>query len=89
MESNEKLKNVFFLKKRKYLVKIISDDGYKDSLVNTKALETLRNPPKNIGDLEKRMGFLGYYRQSISDFSSKGNPLHDILCVPKEKFYQN
>ena len=80
---------VFFKKGIEYLVKIISEDWYKDSLVNTKALETLSNPPKNIGDLGKRMGFLGYYRQSICDFSRKGKPLHDILCVPKQKFHQN
>lgn len=80
---------VFFKKEIEYLVKIICEDGYKTSPVNTEALETLRNPPKNIGDLGKRMRFLGYYRQSICDFSRKGKPLHDFLYVPKEKFHQN
>ena len=82
-------KCVFFKKEIKYLLAVISEDGWKDSPINTEALETLRNLPKYIGNLGKRLGFLGYYRQSICDFSRKRKPLYDVLCVPKEKFHQN
>ena len=77
-------KYVFFKKDLKCLGKIISEDGCRDSFINTGALETLCNPPKTIGDLQKLLGFLGFYRQLICDFSRKVKPLLDILCVPAE-----
>ena len=44
-------KCVFFKKVIKYLGKIVSEDGYRDSPISTEALETLHNPPENICDL--------------------------------------
>ena len=78
-------KCVFFKKEIKFYIfgKIISEDGYRDSPINTEALETLQNPPKTIGDLQKLLGS-SCYRRSICDFSRKAKPLYEILCVPKE-----
>ena len=55
-----------------------------DDPVNTEAIEKLREPPKAIGDLQKLLGFLGYYRQSIEKFLQKAKPIHDILYLPPE-----
>lgn len=78
-------KCVFFKKEIKCLGKwLISEDGCRGSSANTGSLETLCNPPKTIGDLQKLLGFLGFYRQLICDFSRKVKPLLDILCVPAE-----
>ena len=49
----------------------MSEKGYKDDPINTEAIEKLREPPKTVGDLRKLPGFLGYYRQSIENFSRK------------------
>ena len=68
----------------KYLGKIISETGYKDDPINTEAIEKLREPPKTVGDLRKLLGFLGYYRQSIENFSRKAKPIDDILSLPPE-----
>ena len=40
--------------------------------------------PKTMGDLRKLLGFLGYYRQSIENFSQKTKPIYDILSLPSE-----
>ena len=77
-------KYVFFKKDLKCLGKIISEDGCRDSFINTGALETLCNPPKTIGDLQKLLGFFRYYRQLICDFFKIAKLLYDTLCVPKE-----
>ena len=59
----------------KYLRNIISEKGYKDNPINTKAIEKLRERPKTVGDLRKLLRFLGYYRQSIKNFSRKAKPI--------------
>ena len=66
----------------KYLGKIISEKGYRDDPINTEAIEKLREPPKTVGDLAKLLGFLGYYRQSIENFSRNVKPIYDILFLP-------
>ena len=73
-----------FQREIKYLGKIISEKGYKDDPINTKAIEKLRESPKTVGDLRKLLGFLGYYRQSIENFSRKAKPIYDILSLPPE-----
>ena len=62
-------KCILFEPEIKYLGKIISEKGYKDDPINTEALEKLREPLKTVGDLQKLLGFLGYYRRSIENFS--------------------
>ena len=38
--------------------------------------------PTCVGDVWKVLGLLGYYRQSLKDFSSRAKPLYDLLPVP-------
>ena len=40
--------------------------------------------PKTVGDLQKLLGFLAYYRQSIEKFSRKVKTIYDILSLPSE-----
>ena len=72
-------KCVFFQQEVKYLGKIINSSGYRDDPINTEAIEKLRQPPKNIGDLRKLLGFVGYYRSSIQNFSRIAKPLYELL----------
>ena len=65
----------------KYLGKIISEKGYKDDPINTEAIEKLLESTKTVGDLQKLLGFLGYYRQSIEKSSQKPKPIYDILSL--------
>ena len=82
-------KCVFFQKEIKYLGNIISENGYRDSTINTEALEKLQEHPKTIGDLRKLLGFLGNFAQSICYFFRKVKSLQDILCVPPENTPSN
>ena len=74
----------FFKSEVKYLGKIINEKGYRDDPITTKAIDKLEQPPKTVGDLQKLLGFLGYYRQSIKDFSRKAKPLYDISSLPSD-----
>ena len=59
-------------------------DGRSGNESKTEAIEKLRETPKTVGDLRKLLGFLGYYRQSIENFSPKAKPICDILSLPSE-----
>ena len=74
-------KCILFKPEIKYLGKIISEKGYKDDPINTEAIEKLRESTKTVGDLQKLLGFLGYYRQSIEKSSQKPKPIYDILSL--------
>ena len=77
-------KCVLFKNEVKYLGKVITKDGYHDDLVNTEAVDILTTPPKIVGNLRKLLGFLGYYRSSIQDFSRIAKPLYDLLSEPND-----
>ena len=77
-------KCILFKPEIKYLGKIISEKGYKDDPINTEASEKLRESPKTVGDLQKLLGFLSYYRESMQNFSRKAKPIYDILPLPSE-----
>ena len=64
--------------------KIISEKGCKDNPISTYAIEKLHEPPKTVGDLRKLLVFLGYYRQSIENFSRKVKSIYDMLSLPSE-----
>ena len=75
----EAQKCAFFKKEIKYVGKVIGENRYWDSTINTEALE---NPSKIAGNLTELLGFLGYFRNTIWDLSIRTEPLCDILCVP-------
>ena len=63
----------------RYLGRLISADGYRPDPADTKSLEKFRTPPKNIGELRSLLGFIGYYRSYVRDFSRRVKPMYDLL----------
>ena len=78
-------KCVLFKQEVRYLGRLISKTGYRPDPVDTKALEKGRIAPTNIGQLRALIGFLGYYRTYIKDFSRKLKPVYDLLQVTTDK----
>ena len=68
-----------FKKEVRYLGRLISKNGHRPDPKDTIALEKFRTPPKTIGDLRSLLGFLGYYRSYIQDFSRKFQPIYQLL----------
>lgn len=64
----------------RYVGKVISAEGYK---MDNKEIETVQalktKPPTNIKELRKLLGFLGYYRSYVQDFSRHAKCLYDLL----------
>ena len=63
----------------RYLGRLISGQGYRPDPRDTQSLEKFRTPPSNIGELRSLLGFLGYFRCYVQDFSRKVKPLYDLL----------
>ena len=63
----------------RYLGRLISGQGYRPDPKDTQVLEKFRIPPSNIGELRSLLGFLGYFRCYVQDFSRKVKPLYDLL----------
>ena len=63
----------------RYLGRLLSKNGHRPDPADTAALEKFREAPKTIGDLRTLMGFLGYYRTYIRDFSKKFKTHYDLL----------
>ena len=72
-------KCVFAKTEVRYLGRLISGKGYRPDPQDTQALEKFRSAPKNIGELRSLLGFLGYFRSYVKDFSQKVKPLYDLL----------
>ena len=68
-----------FKKEIRYLGRLISEKGYRPDPEDVKVLEKCRTPPTDIGKLRSLIGFLGYYRTYIKDFSRKLKPVYDLL----------
>ena len=69
----------FFQKEVRYLGRLISKNGHRPDPKDTVALEKFRTPPVNIGDLRSLLGFFGYYRGYIKDFSRTFQPIYQLL----------
>ena len=67
----------------------MSQDGYRPDPEDTKALEKFRAPPKNVGEVRTLVGFLGYYRNYVKDFSKKMKPVYDLLKADNDGGKQN
>ena len=72
-------KCVFAKQEVRYLGRLVSGRGYRPDPEDTAALEKFRTPPKTIGELRSLLGFLGYYRCYVKDFSRKVKPLYELL----------
>ena len=78
-------KCLFAKQEVRYLGRLISGNGYRPDPVDTAALENFRSPPKNVGELRSLLGFLGYYRCYVKDFSRHVKPMYDLLKNKEEK----
>ena len=64
----------------RYVGKIVSSEGYKMDNKEVSAVQALKNaPPTNIKELRKLLGFLGYYRSYVQDFSRHVKCLYELL----------
>ena len=63
----------------RYLGRLISGNGYRPDPEDTAALEKFRVAPKNVGEVRRLLGLLGYYRGYVRDFSRRVKPLYDLL----------
>ena len=43
----------------------------------------MKKPPKTVGDVRSLLGFVGYYRSFIKNFSQRAKILYDLLCKDK------
>ena len=71
----------FFKKEVRYLGRLISGEGYRPDPENTSALNVSRNAPKTVGKLRSLLGFIGYFRNFVKDFSRKLKPVYDLLKI--------
>ena len=72
-------KCLFAKQEVRYLGRLISGDGYRPDPVDTAALGKFGTPPKTVGELRSLLGFLGYYRCYVKDFSRHVKPMYDLL----------
>ena len=85
-EANLKLspkKCAFFQEKVKYIGHIVSKDGISPDPAK---IEKVVNWPRPTTPEEVRrfLGFIGYYRKFVKDFSSIARPLTDLMPAPKK-----
>ena len=69
----------FFKTEVRYLGRLISQHGYRPDPDNSVALNACKTPPKTVGNLRSLLGFLGYYRNFVKDFSRKLKPVYELL----------
>ena len=74
----------FFRKEVRYLGRLVSRNGYRPDPENTAALDECLKAPKTISNLRSLLGFLGYYRNFVMNFSRKMKPVYDLLKVEEE-----
>lgn len=66
----------------RYVGKVISSEGYRMDNKEIAAVQALKEtPPTNIKELRKLLGFLGYYRSYVQDFSRHAKVLYDLLAA--------
>ena len=70
-------KCVWFQKEVKYLGHVLSSEGYRIDGASTEVLEKLKEPPRTVGDVRSLLGFVGYYRSFIKNFSTKAKVLYE------------
>ena len=64
----------------KFLGHVVSSEGYRMDASDREAVEALRKQrPKTIGEVRRLMGFLGYFRKYIKDFSRRSRILFQLL----------
>ena len=76
----------FFKKEVRYLGNLVSESGYCMDKADVSAVAALKDRSVNtVGDVRQLVGFLGYYRKYIPDFSRRAKPLYDLLGDEQKK----
>ena len=72
-----------FRKTVRYLGCLVTEQGYMMDPKDKDAVLQLKNrSPKTIGELRQLLGFIGYFRKYIPNFSRRAKTLYDLLrCV--------
>lgn len=66
----------------RYLGHLVSKDGYSMDTSDKEAVLALKGKtPKTVGEVRQLLGFLGFYRKYVADFSRRAKPLYDLLKV--------
>ena len=78
-------KCVWFKQSVKYLGHVVSEEGYQVEGASDEVIDRLKEPPKTVGEVRSLLGFIGYYRSFIQNFSCKAKPLYDLLYKPNNK----
>ena len=74
----------FFQRQVQYLGHIVSDRGVQTDLYKIAALKEWQHPSK-LKELHSFLGFAGYYRRSVHNYSSIVKPLNKASCWPSYK----
>ena len=69
----------FFQQKIKYIEHTVLKDRYQAYPDDAVALENFRKTSKTVGELRSHLGFFGYYRGYVKNFSIILKPLNNIL----------
>ena len=77
-------KCALFKKEVRFVGQLISEQGSCMDPTDLKAVQNLKNQrPQTVGELRKLLGFIGYYRKFVPNFSRRAQPLYDLLKVPE------
>lgn len=69
-----------FKREVRYLGRLVSGEGVKIDPQDLAAVMALKEKePRTVGDVKSLLGFLGYYRSFIQDFSRLAKPLFELL----------
>lgn len=69
-----------FKREVRYLGRLVSGEGVKIDPQDLAAVMALKEKePCTVGDVKSLLGFLGYYRSFIQDFSRLAKPLFELL----------
>ena len=79
----------FFKREIRYLGRLISENGYRPDPADVQALDRCKVAPVTVGQLRSLLGFLGYYRTYIPNFSIKLKPVYDLLQKTEGKSENN
>lgn len=72
-----------FKREVRYLGRLVSGEGVKIDPQDLAAVIALKEKePRTVGEVKSLLGFLGYYRSFIQDFSRLAKPLFELLQKP-------
>ena len=78
-------KTVLFRSEVRFLGNLLSERGCRLDPADTAAITSLKeNDYSNVGSVRKMLGFLGYYRKYIPNFSGRARILYDLLKIPEQ-----